>query len=553
MSIKTFANLPFKLKILFSILFVLVCSLAVGGHLMNSFVEKQMTTTYLDSVDTLSKSLQEGVKGSLERGQMKNFKKLLASQLQVKGVLDVSLYSKEGKINLSSSDLSAVPAVLPTDILSGFSSFLKPLRVISGDTVKIYTPQIISGDCLRCHPSWTVGEQGGVVSLTYDLTDLHKTIAHQRFMLIIGIVVFLVIVSLFIIFLANTLTKPVSSMTAAMVNLADGNLDVHIPAQEQTDEVGKMARAVKIFQQNAIEKNQLEEEQKAAKLRSKKEHEEMMENMAGSFESSIGKVIDAISNAAAELQISAKDMDETADKTHQQASSAAAASEQTSANVLSVASATEELTASVGEITQQVTISSAIAREAVKKAEDTNAMVGSLTLASQKIGDVVQLITDIAKQTNLLALNATIEAARAGEVGKGFAVVANEVKELAKQTTAATTEIAEHIAGIQDATGNAVSAITGITETINNINEISTTIASAVEEQAAVTSDIAKNTSQAAAGTQEVTKSVGMVTQAADDTGQAASKVLTNSEELSRQATVLQSEVGNFLTQIRSN
>nr|MBF0222676.1 methyl-accepting chemotaxis protein [Desulfobulbaceae bacterium] len=113
MSKKSFANLPFNLKILFSILSVLVCSLAVGGHLMNNFVENQMTATYLDSVDTLSRSLQEGVKGSLERGQMKTFKKLLASQLQVKGVLDVSLYSKEGKINLSSSEIGAVPALLP--------------------------------------------------------------------------------------------------------------------------------------------------------------------------------------------------------------------------------------------------------------------------------------------------------------------------------------------------------------------------------------------------------------------------------------------------------
>nr|MBF0222677.1 HAMP domain-containing protein [Desulfobulbaceae bacterium] len=220
-----------------------------------------------------------------------------------------------------------------------FSSFLKPLRVISDNTVKIYTPEIISGDCLRCHPSWNIGEQGGVVTLTYDLTDLQKTIDYQRFMLIIGIVIFLVIVSLFIVFLANSITKPVSSMTAAMVNLASGNLDVHIPAQEQTDEIGKMARAVKIFQQNAIEKNLLEEEQKAAKLRSKREQEEMIEKMAGSFESSIGMVINAITTAASELQISAKEMNETADKTHQQAASAAAASEQTSANVLSVASA----------------------------------------------------------------------------------------------------------------------------------------------------------------------------------------------------------------------
>lgn len=546
-----FTNLPFNLKILFPILIVLLFSLAIGGYFMSDFVKEQMTATYMDSVQTLSHSIQDGVKGSLERGQMKNFKRLLSNQKKIKGILDVSLYDRHGKINLSSSKLDSVPANLPPEIFSKFSSLHDPFQIIKEDSVMIYTPQMVVADCIRCHPTWSIGKQGGIMSLTYDLSELHDALNKQNFVLILGIVFFLVFVSLFIMLITKSITKPMVTMTESMEKLADGDLEIEIPAQKQTDEIGKMARAVKIFQKNAIEKIQLEEDQEKTKIRNEKEQKEMMEKMATSFQSSIGAVINAILSASADLQGSALKMNETADETHQQSSSAAAASKQTSTNVLSVASATEELTASVGDISEQVTSSSAIARSAVKKAQNTNEMVGSLTSASQKIGDVVQLITDIAKQTNLLALNATIEATRAGEAGKGFAVVANEVKELAKQTTAATTEIAEHINGIQGATKGAVSAINDITETINNIDEISTIIASAVEEQSSVTTDIAESTNQAAAGTQEVTQSITIVTQAANETGQAASEVLANADELLKQADVLQNEVEKFLSQIR--
>lgn len=548
---KAFINLPFNLKILFPIFIVLLFSLAIGGYLISDFVKKQMTATYMESVQTLSHSIQDGVKGSLERGQMKNFKKLLSDQQKIKGVLDVSLYDRQGKINLSSSELDAVPAHMPSEIFDTFESSLDTIQVIEKDTVHIYIPQRVVPDCIRCHPSWILDKQGGIISLTYDLSDLHSALNKQRFVLIIGIVLSLMIVSLFVVFIARSITKPVVTMTESMEKLAAGNLDIKIPAQDQADEIGKMAKAVKIFQENAIEKIQLKEEQEKTKIRNEKEQKEMMEKMASSFHSSIGKVINAILIAAGDLQGSARKMNETADKTHQQSSSAAAASKQTSTNVLSVASATEELTASVGEISEQVTSSSAIARSAVKKAQNTNEMVGSLTAASQKIGDVVQLITDIAKQTNLLALNATIEATRAGEAGKGFAVVANEVKELAKQTTAATTEIAEHINGIQSATQGAVSAINDITEIINKIDEIATIIAAAVEEQSSVTGEIAESTNQAASGTQEVTQNITVVTQAANETGQAASEVLMNADELLKQADVLQDEVEKFLSQIR--
>ena len=456
-------------------------------------------------------------------------------------------------MNLSSSGIESSEKVLAPAIFEKIKSHRQPEQIIEGSQLRIYTPQLITDDCVRCHQTWVVGEQGGVISLTYDLTELNQLISRQRVMLVVGIVGLLTMISIMIVFIAKSIARPVIVMTEVMGKLAGGDLDVQGIDVERTDEIGQMAAAVKIFQTNAIEKNRLLQEQEELKLQNELVQKEMMNSMAHAFESSIGHIISAISTAVTELQSSAQVMSNTADKTNERSSSVAAFSEQTSANVLMVASATEELTCSVGEISEQVTKSSQIARDAVQKAEEANTMVKSLTDASRKIGDVVQLITDIAKQTKLLALNATIEAARAGEVGKGFAVVANEVKELAKQTTLATKEIADHISGIQNATQGAVSAITNITQTIGNINDISTTIASAVEEQSVVTKDIAQSTSQAASGTQEVSKNIAEVAQGAEDTGFAAKKVLDNADGLSQQADMLQKEVNNFLTQVLSS
>src|SRR6202012_3425877 len=148
-----------------------------------------------------------------------------------------------------------------------------------------------------------------------------------------------------------------------------------------------------------------------------------------------------------------------------------------SSNVETVASATEELTASIGEIAKQATRSAEVAGKAADEARRTNTVVEGLASGTQKIGEVVTLIQSIASQTNLLALNATIEAARAGEHGKGFAVVASEVKALANQTAKAPEEISTQIQAIQSATGEAVAAIQAISGTIGEINEISGAIA----------------------------------------------------------------------------
>jgi methyl-accepting chemotaxis protein len=196
--------------------------------------------------------------------------------------------------------------------------------------------------------------------------------------------------------------------------------------------------------------------------------------------------------------------------------------------------------------------SARISQNAVSEADATNETVQGLAAAATKIGEVVNLINDIAGQTNLLALNATIEAARAGEAGKGFAVVAQEVKNLANQTAKATEEISAQIGAVQSETAGAVTAIERIRSIIGEVNDISTTISSAVEEQGVSTKEIARNVQEAARGTQDVNQNIENVSRAAGETGSAAGQVLTASQDMSRQAEGLRGEVDKFLHEIRT-
>ena len=187
------------------------------------------------------------------------------------------------------------------------------------------------------------------------------------------------------------------------------------------------------------------------------------------------------------------------------------AANEVSDNVNSIAAAVEEMSASILEIAENAGRATSVANDAVESASRTNDTVTKLGSSSAEIGQVIEVITSIAEQTNLLALNATIEAARAGEAGKGFAVVANEVKELAKQTSAATDEISSRISAIQTDTDESVRAIEQITEVSQEISHIQTTIAAAVEEQSATTSEISRNIADGANGSGQIATTISVL------------------------------------------
>ncbi len=270
-----------------------------------------------------------------------------------------------------------------------------------------------------------------------------------------------------------------------------------------------------------------------------------------SFEEAIAGIVGGLTDASSRMLDSASVMRTGAADTRHRATTVAAASEETTANMQSVASAAAELSAAANEVGGELAKFTQTADDAVTKVEQVQNIVNELDAASDSIGDVVKLINDIANQTNLLALNATIEAARAGEAGRGFAVVAHEVKALAGQTAKATEEIVRHIGDVRGRTAAAVTAIEAISRTMANVREITTHIASAVTEQNAATDEIARNVEQAFSGIREITTHMHGVSERAVDTEGRAEAACQASGSLSEQSMRLTDEVREFLGRAR--
>jgi len=272
-----------------------------------------------------------------------------------------------------------------------------------------------------------------------------------------------------------------------------------------------------------------------------------------SFEEKVGEVIDKVGYAVRRMDETAQSLTERSVAASEESMSAAAAAEETSNNVQTVASATEELSASIHEIAHQISNANNVVEEASGLTEQSAVEVEQLSAAAVRIGSVVGIIQDIAEQTNLLALNATIEAARAGEAGKGFAVVASEVKALANQTAKATEEIGENISAIQSTTNHAVNSIASIRASMDRVRTVTTTIASAVEEQGAATQEISSNIQMTANASQTLSTSVHEVKGAIGHAKVAADQVMVTLDDLNDQSGVLSAEVEAFFTELRKD
>lgn len=188
------------------------------------------------------------------------------------------------------------------------------------------------------------------------------------------------------------------------------------------------------------------------------------------------------------------------------ADSIATTTDEMAESVNSVAASIEEMSVSIEEVARSCDQARQQSAQSQEKSKISSERIAELDMAAREIGKVVEMITDITDQTKLLALNATIEAARAGEAGKGFAVVANEVKDLARQTAGATSDIVRQINDMQEKTTVVVSSMAEISTLSDSVNEVNTSISAAVEEQSVTVGEIARTIASTAEGSNEVSR-----------------------------------------------
>lgn len=373
--------------------------------------------------------------------------------------------------------------------------------------------------------------------------DGFHTVLRTRLSIVLGLVLLGGAVCFLI---GRSIVVPITTLTNSMQRLAASDFMVEVGHRSRGDEIGHMSQAVQVFKENGIEKHRLEEQHAGDQAATKRRLVEI-DRLIGLFGQGVSGVLKSLSGSSAEMSRTSISLENAAKATGDQAVLVLGEVEQTRMTIHAVAAASQQLSASIGEIGRQLSESARGSTVVTHQAEDVVVKVEEMRVAAEQIGAVVQLITSIAGRTNLLALNATIEAARAGNAGKGFAVVAGEVKALANQTAQATQDIGRQVASMQATTKSVAAAIQGISGAIRGVNDTTVAIAAAVEQQAAATQEIARSIEHVSGSAITMAQSMQQVQLAVGDASGNAAGVRRTSMALGNDTEMLGTEVQGFL------
>ncbi|KUO53267.1 MAG: hypothetical protein APF82_04270 [Sphingomonadales bacterium BRH_c42] len=407
-----------------------------------------------------------------------------------------------------------------------------------------------------------------------DLQKFHRGLEEQ------GIASFLGPITILVVFVAAVMTtlvvllrvfsreytRKISQVAGGMRQLAGGDHNFVIEGRDRKDELGEMVRALQQFQRANVrlqewarERSERAEEQSRTLDERAREREEaesrkaqVLVDLAGQFERTVGDVVSGVAAASAQLQTTASSMASSAEESAQRTAGVSKFMEEANSGATAAAAASDEFAMSIGEISRQAASSAELARKATNSAKEADVTISALSSSAEQVGQIVELIQTIAQRTNLLALNASIEAARGGEAGRGFAVVASEVKELAMQTSRATQEVAAQIRAMQDTTGASVSALRKIADQIEQLETTAVSIASAVDQQSVAGQDLARSIDIAATSTDKVSAHITELRDLSLTTGAAASQVLSSATDLEVQAKTLSAQADAFLRSVRT-
>jgi methyl-accepting chemotaxis protein len=393
------------------------------------------------------------------------------------------------------------------------------------------------------------------------LSSLGSTIAVGLVMLIVGFLV------------SKALVRPILQTIDYAHNAAKGNLDaeLHVTSNDETHTLAEALRTMtanlkakileaeastKAADSKACEAELATKEALEAKLQAESAKREGMLDAAGKLEEIVERITSSSEELSAQVELMSRGMDLQRDRVAETAS----AMEQMNASVISVARQAGEVASSADTAKNKASGGSDVVRRSQQAIGNVNSIavqlkesMEQLGMQAQAIGQVMNVINDIADQTNLLALNAAIEAARAGDAGRGFAVVADEVRKLAEKTMGATKEVGENIRAIQESSRKNIGSMDSVAQAIGEATSHSNESAQALEEIVVISRSNAEQVQGIAGAAEEqsgvsekISAAIEEVNRVASETAEGMNQSVAAIGELARMAAELRQLIGDL-------